>query len=948
MSNQTIKKLTDALASVDLTEYQSIPFWSWNNELSEEELCRQIEDMKEAGIGGFIMHARTGLKNEYLGEKWFSCIDACLKKARELGMRAWVYDENGWPSGFVGGKLLEDESMRAKFLTYEVKDFYDENAFAVYEKCGEEFSLLTASRGDLSEYHCVYLCVSPANTDILDPRVVDAFIKETHEEYYRRFPESFGRELIGFFTDEPQYYRWATPYTPIAAPIYRERFGEDIRRGLIYLFTHDKAGFVFRQRYFRLLNELYVENFYKKLYDWCTDHNCLLTGHSIEERSLSLQMLGGAAVMPTYEYEHIPAIDCLGRDCQGELPPKQVGSVVSQLGGKQILTETFAGGGFDVTPKELKSVAEFQYFNGVNLMCQHLYPYSFSNQGKYDYPPVFSKHGNWFEGFRVFNDYFTRLGFIVANTEEVADVLVIHPVRDIYLDFVHAEGSLSCKHTDDAFSDLLMELRKKGICFQLADESILARYGKAENGELTVGKRSYRKVLLPKMQSISKETLALLEGFEGELCVMDAPTMVDGVPTEVRLSGNTTLDEIEKEAYVSFTSDGHCGITARRGELGDYLFIKNYSRTESGRIRMRRVAEQYSLLDLETMTLSHLSNEMTVEPMGGLILIKDEDAREEHTEQTVADVTENFRVTAISDNFLTVDYASISYDGVTFGEILPLPGLFEGLLRDDYRGKLWVKYTFSVKELLPIRAWIEREPYLSVKFNGREMPLMDCDFDVMLAELRLGEALRVGENELVLELDYYQHEGVHFALFDPLATESLRNCLYYDTYIGSVFLCGDFTVNEKREICERDGLPTLSSRIFEQGYPFFKGELTVTGEYEWNGEGRRILSLEKGRFLVAEIVVNGQSTQMVIDTKKEITDLLCKGVNRVEIKLRSSLRNLFGPHHWNSNAGPIGTTGPRYFTMRGTWRDGVSEQYTHEYHFEPFGLDGVEMIEIKV
>ena len=49
----------------ELKEYRSIPFWSWNNYLDEEELCRQIEEMKSAGIGGFIMHARTGLKEEY-------------------------------------------------------------------------------------------------------------------------------------------------------------------------------------------------------------------------------------------------------------------------------------------------------------------------------------------------------------------------------------------------------------------------------------------------------------------------------------------------------------------------------------------------------------------------------------------------------------------------------------------------------------------------------------------------------------------------------------------------------------------------------------------------------------------------------------------------------------------------------------------------------------------
>ena len=73
MADCAIEKLKQAL-DCDLTDYQSIPFWSWNNELDEAELVKQIEDMKSVGIGGFIMHARTGLKIEYLGEKWFSCI----------------------------------------------------------------------------------------------------------------------------------------------------------------------------------------------------------------------------------------------------------------------------------------------------------------------------------------------------------------------------------------------------------------------------------------------------------------------------------------------------------------------------------------------------------------------------------------------------------------------------------------------------------------------------------------------------------------------------------------------------------------------------------------------------------------------------------------------------------------------------------------------------------
>ena len=118
-------------------KYQCIPFWSWNDELDEQGLVEQIEWMNENGVGGFFMHARGGLKTEYLGEKWFSCIKACCEKAEELGMEAYAYDENGWPSGFVGGKLLEDIENHDRYLTHAIGAF-DEKALVSYAMDGDK------------------------------------------------------------------------------------------------------------------------------------------------------------------------------------------------------------------------------------------------------------------------------------------------------------------------------------------------------------------------------------------------------------------------------------------------------------------------------------------------------------------------------------------------------------------------------------------------------------------------------------------------------------------------------------------------------------------------------------------------------------------------------------------------------------------------------------------
>ena len=42
--------------------YRPIPFWSWNEKLRTDETRRQIMEMDRVGIGGYFMHARSGLQ----------------------------------------------------------------------------------------------------------------------------------------------------------------------------------------------------------------------------------------------------------------------------------------------------------------------------------------------------------------------------------------------------------------------------------------------------------------------------------------------------------------------------------------------------------------------------------------------------------------------------------------------------------------------------------------------------------------------------------------------------------------------------------------------------------------------------------------------------------------------------------------------------------------------
>ena len=130
------------------------------------------------------------------------------------------------------------------------------------------------------------------------------------------------------------------------------------------------------------------------------------------------------------------------------------------VGQKHVITETFACAGWDVTPKELKRIAEWQYVNGVNQMCQHLYPYSIRGQRKRDYPAFYSEHNPWVKAeFRAFNDYFTALGCMLADSREEAPVAIVHPIHAAYLTYKHNDPH--SVEALDARAQKIYELREK-------------------------------------------------------------------------------------------------------------------------------------------------------------------------------------------------------------------------------------------------------------------------------------------------------------------------------------------------------------------------------------------------------------------------------------------------------------------------------------------------------
>ncbi len=921
------------------SKYQCVPFWSWNDVLDETELCKQIEWMKSQGVGGFFMHARGGLKTEYLGEKWFSCVKACGEKAKELGMEAYAYDENGWPSGFVGGKLLEDIENHDKYIERKFGAF-DKAADVSYDISGEELKRTTSGENCLN----LYIKYSTSTADILNPEVVDKFLALTHEEYKKR--DDYG--LKGFFTDEPQYFRWGTPFTKVLPPYYKATYGEDIFDKLGLLFVEKKGYREFRYRFWKSMQALMLKNFAQKIYEWCDKNGYKLTGHYVEETSLGYQIMCCGGVMPFYEYEHIPGIDKLGRSIETELAPKQLGSACAQLGKKQALTETFGCVGWDATPKELKHIAEFQYVNGVNLMCQHLLPFTEHGQRKRDYPEHFSAVNPWVKkDFKTFNDYFSVLGKTLSESMEIVNVAVLHPIRSAYFDYKRDKDGFGISDFDRAFAELVETLGVKQIPHHYLDETILAKYGSVKDNKLICGKCDYEYVIIPKIYTMDKTTEKLLKTFAlngGKICLADSvPEYLEGVKHDYGyLKSNITLDEIKNAQPVFGADNKNIRFTHRVGDDGrEFIYCVSLGGATKWQVQAKN-AKSFKAYDILKDEYVAVSGEMDFkEYQSYLLYFDDKDYKPQHGKKAELTLNNSFIVKGKVDNYLTLDYVRYSFAGKTFSEPLHHMGVFNEMLEKRYTGDLYLKYEFTVKEKPEIcELLIENTNLLSVFVNGVNVVKTGVsDVEKELFVYDIANALVIGKNEITAKINYYQSENVYYALFGENITESLKNCLVYDTDIEAVYLRGDFGVYGDFESGKSENVllgnnfyigrqKKETTCLITDGFPFFKGDIILTQKVFVADTNAKLVI--DGRFHLIELKVNGKRAgKMLFDSELDLTEYLKKGENEIEITLTVGNRNLLGPFHTEEEE-PF-AVGPYTFERFGTWTNGKSE-YVKDYY----------------
>lgn len=380
------------------------PLWFWNDtKVEKEELIRQMRQSKEAGYGGLsILPFGKSFQPEYLSEAYFDVYKTCIEEAKKLGMKLWIYDEYGFPSGTAGdingdgiGRFKQKypghtnkRLDKMEFIPESMKTFIKTlsgdllmAAVAMDTVSLKKIDLAPFITGNQLKWDVpegmwkvmIFTCVDAGNTivDYMSPEAVDLFIEMTHEQYYKHFKDYFGTTIVGTFFDEPTlYYADGRSWTPDFNKKFEKKYGLNpaVYYPALWYDVGDETEEA-RNYLFGFRSELYAEGFTRQVNDWSMKHGLLATGHQDNEEIINTVGTAGD-LMKCFKYLEVPGIDKIGGNRPAENFYKIVSSSAYNWDHSLVMSETYGAMG-NISWTEIFNIAMDQYSKGINLLIPH-------------------------------------------------------------------------------------------------------------------------------------------------------------------------------------------------------------------------------------------------------------------------------------------------------------------------------------------------------------------------------------------------------------------------------------------------------------------------------------------------------------------------------------------------------------------------------------------------
>ncbi len=375
------KRLSENLSGVQ-KDYIAPFFWLHNE--PDEKIVEVLNAIYASGIRSVCLESRT--HEEFCNEDWWTDMELIMEFCKEHEMGVWILDDKRCPTGrandifktkYTGFKTynITETHMSVKgpikdaatMLTDFMNDEDDEIVAIAAMKhipASDKFSEVIDITDGYSDGYVYYDL--PEGTwqitamkktrkgrnvwsqdflDMLNPEMVDLYIKEVYGSHYERLGKYFGNTFRGFFSDEPSFLNATSVQFAVSmgTPKMFYPWKDDIlsitdkRENLAGLWfdiegVTDKVRFDFMDR----ITDEYRKNFTRQLGAWCREHNVMYIGHIVEDNKMHSNTGHGAG-------HFFRALD--GQDMSG------IDVVLSQI--LPGLSENCHAGGTSNTPNPL-------------------------------------------------------------------------------------------------------------------------------------------------------------------------------------------------------------------------------------------------------------------------------------------------------------------------------------------------------------------------------------------------------------------------------------------------------------------------------------------------------------------------------------------------------------------------------------------------------------------
>lgn len=983
-------------------QYGTAPLWVWNAKVTRAEIDAMLLDFKDKGFGGAIIHPRPGLITAYLSREWSDLYQYSVEKGKSLGLDIWIYDENSYPTGFAGGHVPDQmpasynqgQMLQISKVTSLPADL-SEVFVCLREENGAVTDITAKMQADKDKKGTYYLFKKIyygksgwyggfSYVDLMVKGVTEKFLEVTMQGYEKTFGKEFGKTVPGIFSDEPSIQtegpatiRW----TPDLFPAFRKRWGYDLQPYLPSLFDETGDWKKVRHNYQQVLLQLFIDRWSKPMHAYTEKHHLKWTGHYWEHAWPNPNF--GPDNMAMYAWHQQPGIDMLFNQFNEKSPNAQFGnirsvkelaSVANQLNKTRTLSETYGGGGWELTFKDMKRLGDWEFVLGVNFMNQHLSWMTLSGARKGDYPPTFSYHNPWWPYYKTLNMYFARLSFALSQGAQQNNILVLEPTTAAWMYYARNKQSQRFEEIGQRFQAFVTTLEKSQVEYDLGSENIIRDHGKVEKGQFVIGQRAYNTVVIPPgMENIDAATFKLLKEYAakgGKVVLFEKLQTIDGssnaslaaiqAPVIPELNTNTILQHFQTPGFeiAALNNDsigGNLFHQRRMMNEGQLIFLSNASMESASGGRLKVKGKDALLMDLLTGEITDYpeeeqANNISVDfniPAAGSMLLFIADKKQtgfvshRMPGQAATLSTAAAKVQRPAANTLMIDFCDVSFADTLLKDHHVTTA--SDLVFKHYKfhsGNPWnheiqfenrinekdtfstgtgftATYRFTVSEGVPFDKFtaVLEQPRLwnKILVNGTAVQpeknkwWLDKSFGV----LEISKLLKAGENTITVSID-------------PMS-------IYAE--IEPVYILGDFNLSAAEKgwrIAAPQPLHTGSWK--EQGLPLYGQDISYVKELQLDAVDKQYeVVLGEWKGTVASVTVNGKAAGIIFSDPNtlNITKLLKKGTNQVEVTVTGSMKNLLGPHH---NRPKPGLVSP------GHWRNIKAYPPGKDYDLYDYGL----------